>query len=162
MDIMIHFNTVEMNCFIINKRSQVSFIMKSLPKSSPVQEKRKKGRSKCLLKSKGKKGEVNVTTSQKFVKGSSSKDKFGLSILEEKSISIDKKGKVKDKTTTKKEKLKVPKKGKCHHCNKDEHQKRNYPKYLSKLRAKNVKQGKYDLLVKTCLVENHKSTQILD
>ena len=37
-------------------------------------------------------------------------------------------------------------KGKCFHCSKDGHWKRNFPKYLAELREKKAI-GKYDLLV---------------
>ena len=60
-------------------------------------------------------------------------------------------------------KKKVADKGKCFHCNEDKHQKRNYLKYLVDKKGKKENQGKYDLLVvETCLLENDKSTWILD
>ena len=52
-------------------------------------------------------------------------------------------------------------KGKCFHCNQDDHWKRDCKKYLDEL--KKNKQGKLDLLVmETCLVENDFSTWIVD
>ena len=57
-------------------------------------------------------------------------------------------------------KQKTPK-GKCFHCNVDGHWKRNYPKYLAKLKEK--KKGKSDLLVlEACMVEQDKLSWIVD
>ncbi|TYJ99632.1 gag/pol protein [Cucumis melo var. makuwa] len=57
-------------------------------------------------------------------------------------------------------KTKVVIKGKCFHCNVDEHWKINCPKYLVK---KKEKECKYDLLVlETCLMENDQNAWILD
>ncbi|KAA0035827.1 gag/pol protein [Cucumis melo var. makuwa] len=93
MDMMMHFNIVEVNGGTIDEANQVSFILESLPKSFiPFQTNASLNkiefnlttflnelqRFQNLTKGKGKEVEANVaTTKRKFKRGSSSKSKVG-------------------------------------------------------------------------------------
>ena len=132
---MVHFNVAEENGDVIDEKSQVSFIMESLPKSffqfrtnvmmnnieynltallNELQT------DQSLLTNKGQRGEANVAISKKLLQGSSSKNKSGPSTS--KSVLIKKKGKGKNKIPTdRKHKVQKADKEKCFHCNKNEH-----------------------------------------
>ena len=179
LDMMVHFNIAEVNGAVMNEKSQVGFIMESLPKSffqfrtNAMMNKIDYNLTtllnelqiyQSLLKNKGSEVEANVATTSKrrFQKGSTSGNK---SVLKNKGIQ-KKKGKGKGKTpptTTAKGKKPVVEKGKCFYCSGDGHWKRNCPKYLADKKAGKENQGKYDLMVlETCIVENNDSTWILD
>ena len=159
---MTHFNTAETHGGRIDERSQVTMIMETLPKSF-LQFKSNYVMNKLtftltqllnelthyesmLVDTRKPSGEANVATSSKSIK--------------KKKINT---GKAKAKPMKNKKSSKDSKpKGKCFHCNKDGHWKRNCPKYLAELREKKAS-GKYDLLViESLLVEDDKSAWIID
>ena len=101
-----------------------------------------------LMDSHNPSGEANVAESSKSVK----KKKKG---------TWKAKGKATKKKNKRGSKDSKPK-GKCFHCNKSRHWKRNCPKYLVELKEKK-ETGKYDLLViESLLVEDDKSAWIID
>ena len=91
-------------------------------------------------------GEANVAESSKSVKKREN--------IIRKAMTIPMKNKSSSKDTKPK--------GKCFHCNKTGHWKRNGPKYLAELREKKTT-GKYDLLViESLIVEDDKSALIIE
>src|SRR5215813_5416665 len=93
--------------------------------------------------------EANVTKSSKSAKMKKKKN-----IGKPKGKAMKKKNKKSSKDTKPK--------GKCFHCGKDGHWKRNCPKYLTELKEKK-NSSKYDLLViDSILVEDDKSIWIVD
>ncbi|TYK05765.1 gag/pol protein [Cucumis melo var. makuwa] len=146
LDMMMHFNIAKVNGGVIDKASQVSFILESLPKSFiPFQTNASLNkiefnlttllnelqRFQNLTKGKGKEVEANVaTTKGKFKRGSSSKSKVGPSKSNRK---IEKKGK--GKTPKQNKGKKTTEKGKCYRYGENGHWLRNYRKYLAQKKA---------------------------
>ncbi|KAA0053407.1 gag/pol protein [Cucumis melo var. makuwa] len=152
LDMMMHFNIVEVNGGAIDEANQVSFILESLPKSFiPFQTNASLNkiefnlttllnelqRFQNLTKGKGKEVEANVAiTKGKFKRGSSFRSKSGPSKPNRK---IEKKGK--GKTPKQNKVKKTTEKGKCYHCGENGHWLRNCPKYLAKKKAEKEIQG---------------------
>ncbi|XP_022139260.1 uncharacterized protein LOC111025819 [Momordica charantia] len=113
LDMMVHFNTAEVNGATIDEASQ------------------------NLTKAKGKEVEANVATRKKIPRGSTSKAKAGPS--KNRNVQIKKK-KEKGKAPVV-DKGKNVAKGICFHCNQDEHWKRNCPKYLAEKKAEKTTTG---------------------
>ncbi|KAA0062742.1 gag/pol protein [Cucumis melo var. makuwa] len=146
LDMMMHFNIVEVNRGAINEANQVSFILESLPKSfisfqtnaslnkiefNLTTLLNELQRFQNLTKGKGKEVEANVaTTKGKFKRGLSSKSKAGPSKSNRK---IDKKEK--GKTPKQNKGKKIAEKGKCYHCGENGHWLRNCPKHLAQKKA---------------------------
>ena len=135
LDMMVHFNVAEVNEVVIDEKRQVIFFMESLPKSF-LQFRTNSMMNKIeynltallhelqtyqsLLMKKGQTGEANVAVSKKLLRESSSKNKSGPSTS--KNVSINKKGKGKDKIPIdRKCKVQNANKGKCFNCNKNGH-----------------------------------------
>ncbi|KAA0059714.1 gag/pol protein [Cucumis melo var. makuwa] len=143
LDIMMHFNIVEVNGGAIDKANQVSFILESLSKSFiPFQTNASLNkiefnlitllnelqRFQTLTMGKGKQVEANIaTTKRKFSRGSSSKTKVEPS---KPNPQINNKGK--RKTLKQIKGKKAAEKGKCYHCGLNGHWLRNCSKYLVK------------------------------
>ncbi|TYK03715.1 gag/pol protein [Cucumis melo var. makuwa] len=123
LDMMMHFNIVEVNGGAIDEANEVSFILESLPKSFiPFQM------NACLNKI-----EFNLTTLlnelqcfQNLTKGQKKK--------------IEKKGK--GKTPKQNKGKKTAEKGKCYHYGENGHWLRNCLKYLAQKKAEKEAQGK--------------------
>ncbi|KAA0048170.1 Retrovirus-related Pol polyprotein from transposon TNT 1-94 [Cucumis melo var. makuwa] len=108
---IVYFNVPEMNVAVFDEKSQVSVILKSLPKSFL------QFRSNAKMN----KIEYNMTTLLKV-----------LQTFQSLKGQKEGKGKGPIAAVEGKEKAKVAIKGKCFHCNVDGHWKRNCPKYLVK------------------------------
>ncbi|KAA0043514.1 gag/pol protein [Cucumis melo var. makuwa] len=143
LDMIVNFNIAEMNGVVFDEKSQVSYILKFLLKSSfqfrsNVEMNKIEYNMTTLLKElqnfqslKGqKKGEAKITHSRSFAPSS-----FGSKIIQKR-----KGGKGKGPTVVAegKGKAKVAIKEKYFYCNVDGHWKRDCPKYLAK---KNEKEG---------------------
>ncbi|KAA0054432.1 gag/pol protein [Cucumis melo var. makuwa] len=157
LNMMVHFNVVEMNGAVIDEASQVSFILESLPESflqfrnNAVMNKiaytltillNELQTFESLMKIKGQKGEANVATStRKFHRGSTSGTKSmpsssGNKKWKKKKSGQGNKANLAAAKTTKKAKAA---KRICFHYNQEGHWKRNCPKYLAeKKKAKQV------------------------
>ncbi|KAA0064149.1 gag/pol protein [Cucumis melo var. makuwa] len=121
LDMMMHFNIVDVNGGTINEANQVSFILESLPKSFiPFQ-------TNASLN----KIEFNLTA-------------FLNEFQRFQNPTKEKKGK--GKTPKQNKGKKTAEKGKCYHCGENGHWLRNCPKYLVQKKAEKEAQGKYDLL----------------
>ena len=169
LNMMSYFNTAEINGGAIDEPSQVSIILTTLPKSFD-QFKSNYGMNKLKFSltqllnelttfesltkdSKGRTGEANVAEPS-----SSNNNK-------RKRFAGKAKGKPKPKKAQSKKKgASIDKsKGKCFHCDKVGHWKRNCPQYLEEVAKKKKTKGKYDLLVlESCLVEDDSSPWIVD
>ncbi|KAA0060200.1 gag/pol protein [Cucumis melo var. makuwa] len=122
LDMMMHFNIAE-----VNGEFTLTTLLNELQ------------RFHNLTVGKGKEVEANVATiEKKLMRGSSSKTRFGPSLMKKK-----KKGK-----TPKNSKGKKVAKGKCYHCNEDGHWLRNSSKYLAKKKVKNTRKLVLEKLVK--------------
>ncbi|KAA0039045.1 gag/pol protein [Cucumis melo var. makuwa] len=138
---IVNFNVAQMNGAVFDEKSQVSYILKSLPKSflqfcSNVEMNKIEYNMTTLLKElqifqslKGQKeGEANVAHSKRFSPSSSRSKK----IQKRK----ERKGKGLTVAVEGKGKAKVAIKGKCFQCDVDGQWKRNCPKYLAKKKEK--------------------------
>ncbi|TYK27112.1 gag/pol protein [Cucumis melo var. makuwa] len=136
LDMMMHFNIVEVNSGPINEANQVSFILQSLPKNFVLLQTNASlnkieftlttllnelQRFQNLTMGKGKEVEANVATTEKELLGGSS--------FKTRVRTLNMKKKRKGKSPKNSEEKKVVK-GKCYHCNKDGHWLRNCPKKL--------------------------------
>ncbi|XP_038874988.1 uncharacterized protein LOC120067510 [Benincasa hispida] len=130
LDMMVQFNIAEANGAVIDERSQVAFILESLPKCFlqfriNAMMKKTQFNLTSLLKNKGKiEREASVAHSKrKFEKGLSSGTKAVSQSSTSKKIQKNKgnKGKAPAAAAKGKGKTKLPDKGKCFHCNVDGH-----------------------------------------
>ena len=92
----------------------------------------------------GKQGEANVFDGE-LSSSKNKKRKSGGNVSSGGKQKFQKKNKNKNKNKRNKKSNKAKVKGKCFHCQKEGHWKRNYSLYLEELKKK--KKGKYDLLV---------------
>ncbi|KAA0031662.1 gag/pol protein [Cucumis melo var. makuwa] len=148
---IVNFNVAQMNGAVFDEKNQVSYILKSLSKSflqfrSNMEMNKIEYNMTTLLKElqifqslmRQKEGEANFDYSRRFAPSSSGSKK----------IQKSKGGKGKGPTVAAegKGKVKVAIKGKCFHCNVDEHWKRNCPKYLAKKKEKEDDYSRYGYL----------------